>query len=178
MKLSNSLHRAMNEQIARELTAHFLYRAIAFSLYDKGYHGFSAWMENHAMEEYGHAEKIITYLKEKGARVSLEEISLSNEGWDNPRSAVEAALAHEEWLTKEIHKLHDLAAEENDKTSILLLDWFIAEQMEEEMIVTDLLKRMQLSDFSPVGLMLIDAELKVATPTGGAPAGGAGSAAP
>ena len=160
MKLSEALHKAMNEQIAREFTAHFLYRAIAFDLYDKGYYGFSEWMENHAREEYGHAEKIIGYLKEKTAKVSLGKINLTDKNWEDPRSAVEAALAHEEWLTAEIHKLHDLASKENDKTSILLLDWFVEEQKEEEMIVNELLKRMRISDFSPIGIMLVDSELR------------------
>ena len=157
------LHKALNEQIARELTAHFLYRSIALDLHDKGYYGFSTWMENHAHEEYGHAEKIISYLKEKNARVSLGKIDITDKQWDDPRSAVEAALAHEEWLTREIYKLHDLAAKENDKTSTILLDWFVEEQKEEEMVVQKLLKRMRVSDFSPVGLMLIDSELKTQT---------------
>ncbi|MGI9256963.1 MAG: ferritin [Salinispira sp.] len=164
MKLSENMHMALNEQVAREFTAHFLYRAIAFDLYERGYQGFSAWMENHAREEYGHAEKIITYLKDKNVPVFLKDISLTDKKWGNPKSAIEAALAHEEWLTEKIHILHDLASEENDKTSILLLDWFVEEQQEEEKIVNDLLKRINLCDSSPVGLMLIDAELNSGAP--------------
>lgn len=164
MKLSSALHAALNDQIAREFTAHFLYRAIAFDLYEKGYYGFSAWMENHAREEYGHAERIINYLKEKNARVSLHAIEITNKNWNGPKAAVEAALAHEEWLTAEIHKLHDQASAENDKTSILLLDWFVEEQQEEEKVVGDLIKRMKLCDFSPVGLMILDSELTTQTP--------------
>jgi len=164
MKLSAAMHKALNEQIAREFTAHFLYRAIAFDLHDQGYYGFAAWMENHAHEEYGHAEKIINYLKEKHARVHLNEVKITNKNWGGPQGAVEAALAHEEWLTAEIHKLHDLASQENDKTSILLLDWFVEEQKEEEQVVNDLRKRIELCDSSPVGLVIIDAELSAQTP--------------
>ncbi len=164
MKLSEKLHKALNQQIGREFTAHFLYRAIALDLYDKGYLGFSAWMDQHAREEYGHAEKIIEYLKDKDAKVSLSKVDMTDKSWDGVKEAVEAAMAHEQWLTSKIHEIHDLASEENDKTSIILLDWFVEEQKEEEMVVGTLLKRMKLTEYSPVGLMVLDAELAGSTP--------------
>lgn len=164
MKLEKKLHHALNEQVARELKAHFLYRAIALDLYDKGYLGFSAWMEQHATEEYGHAEKIIGYLKEKDAKVVLSTIELGEESWPGAKEAVEAALGHEQWLTEKIHEIHDMASEANDKTTTILLDWFVEEQKEEEMVVGTLLKRMKLTEFSPVGLMVLDAELSGSVP--------------
>ncbi len=164
MKLSDTIHNALNEQLGRELRAHFLYRAISFDLYDKGYLGFSAWMDQHAKEEYGHAEKIIAYLKQKDARVSLSKIDVSGKAWETVKEAVEAALGHEQWLTEQIHKVHDLATSENDKTTTILMDWFVEEQKEEEMVVHSLLKRMGLTEFSPVGLMVIDTELRAQVP--------------
>ena len=160
MKLSDTIHKALNEQLGRELRAHFLYRAISFDLYDKGYLGFSAWMDQHAREEYGHAEKIIAYLKQKDAKVSLSKIDVSGKEWGSVQEAVEAALGHEQWLTEQIHKVHDLASSENDKTTTILMDWFVEEQKEEEQVVGSLLKRMKLTEFSPVGLMVIDSELR------------------
>mgnify|MGYP006278003543 FL=1 len=160
MKLSDAVHKALNEQLGRELVAHFLYRAISFDLYDKGYLGFSAWMDGHAKEEYGHAEKIIEYLKQKDAKVVLSRVDISDKSWDTVQDAVGAALKHEQWLTEQIHKVHDLASEENDKTTSILMDWFVEEQKEEELVVNSLLKRMKLTEFSPVGLMVIDSELK------------------
>jgi ferritin len=160
MKLSESVHKALNEQIGRELKAHFLYRAIAFDLYDKGYLGFSAWMDHHAQEEYEHAERIIAYLKQKDARVRLDAVNIGDPSWGSVKEAVQAALEHEQWLTEQIHTIHDLASEENDKTTIILMDWFVEEQKEEEMVVGSLMKRMKLADYSPVGLMVIDTELK------------------
>lgn len=164
MKLSEKIHKALNEQIGREFRAHFMYRAIAFDLFDKGYLGFAAWMDQHATEEYAHAEKIIAYLKQKDAKVTMSKLDVGDKSWDSVKDAVEAALAHEQWLTSEIHKIHDLAGEENDKTTTILMDWFVEEQKEEEMVVNSLLKRMRLTEFSPVGLMVLDAELKNGAP--------------
>ena len=160
MKLSEAVHKALNEQLGREFGAHFLYRSISFDLYDKGYIGFSTWMEQHATEEYGHAQKIIDYLKQKDARVTLGRIETTDKTWDSVEEAVNAALKHEQWLTSEIHKIHDLASKENDKTTTILMDWFVEEQKEEEMVVGSLVKRLGLTEYSPVGLMVIDSELR------------------
>jgi ferritin len=163
MALSKKIHDGLNEQIAREFQAHFLYRAVAMDLYDKGYEGFAAWMEQHATEEYGHAQRIIDFLREKDARVILPAVPKPKDTWDGVQPAVESALAHEKKLTADIHALHHLAEEENDLATISMLDWFVSEQVEEEHIVTRLLKRISLTGDSPIGLVVIDGELRAAT---------------
>lgn len=160
MALSKKIHDGLNEQIAREFQAHFLYRAIAMDLYDKGYEGVSGWMEHHAQEEYGHAERIIAYLKEHDAKVELPAVPKPQGEWPTVKGAVEAALQHERKLTSDIHALHKLADEENDLATVSMLDWFISEQVEEEHVVTRLLKRLNLAGDSPIGLVVIDAELR------------------
>ena len=167
MGLSDSMTKSLNEQLERELVAHFLYRAIAMDLYDKGYEGFAGWMDNHAQEEYGHADRIITYLREKDTRVVLPAVPKPKESWPGVKEAVESALGHEQMLTRKIHELHKQAEDENDLGTVSMLDWFVAEQVEEEHLVSRLLKRIALAGNSDIGLIVIDAEL----------GGGAGSPA-
>lgn len=164
MALSEKIHQALNEQIAREFQAHFLYRSIAMDLYDKGYEGFAAWMEQHATEEYGHAQRIIDFLRENDARVVLPAVPKPQDSWPAVKEAVQAALGHEQKLTKDIHALHRLADEESDLATVSMLDWFVSEQVEEEHIVTRLLKRIALAGDSAVALVVLDAELKSGNP--------------
>ncbi|MFW5741701.1 MAG: ferritin [Spirochaetota bacterium] len=166
MALSKKIHDGLNEQIAREFQAHFLYRAVAMDLYDKGYEGFAGWMEQHATEEYGHAERIIAYLKENDARVLLPAVPKPQDSWSTVQAAVEAALAHEKKLTSDIHELHRLADEEGDLATVSMLDWFVSEQVEEEHIVNRLLKRISLGGDSAIGLIVIDAELRATVGAG------------
>ena len=163
MALSKKIHDGLNEQVAREFQAHFIYRAIAMDLYDKGYEGFAAWMEQHATEEYGHAERIISFLKENDARVLLPAVPKPQDSWSTVQSAVEAALAHEKKLTADIHELHRLADEEGDLATVSMLDWFVSEQVEEEHIVNRLLKRISLGGDSAIGLVVIDSEMRAAS---------------
>lgn len=164
MALSKKIHEGLNEQVAREFQAHFIYRAIAMDLYDKGYEGFAAWMDHHATEEYGHAERIIAFLRENDARVILPAVPKPQDTWSTVKEAVAAALAHEKKLTSDIHALHRLAEEENDLATISMLDWFVSEQVEEEHVVTRLLKRIDLAGETPVGMVVIDGELRDQTP--------------
>lgn len=160
MALRQKIHEALNEQIAREFQAHFIYRAIAMDLYEKGYDGFAGWMEQHAKEEYGHAERIIHYLRENDARVTLTAIPKPQDTWPTVKGAVEAALQHEKKLTADIYELHRLADEDGDLATVSMLDWFVSEQVEEEHVVNRLLKRIALAGDSPIGLVVIDNELK------------------
>ena len=159
MGLSENMQKGLNAQLAREFMAHFVYRAIAMDLYDKGYAGFASWMDSHAAEEYGHADRIIAYLREKDVKVLLPAVEKPKETWASVKDAVEAALGHERSLTKNIYELHKQAEDEGDLATVSMLDWFVAEQIEEEHIVTRLLKRISLAGNSDIGLIVIDGEL-------------------
>jgi ferritin len=160
MALTAKIHEALNAQIAREFQAHFIYRAIAMDLYDKGFEGISTWMEQHASEEYGHAERIIHFLKENDAKVVLPAVPKLKSEWPGVKEAIEEALAHEKQLTGDIHGLHKLAEEEGDLGTVSMLDWFVEEQVEEEHIVNRLLKRIKLAGGSDIALFVIDSEMR------------------
>ncbi len=163
MELSTAIRNGLNEQLQRELIAHFLYRSIAMDLYHKGYDGFAAWMDNHATEEYGHFERIVAYLKEKGARVVLPELPKPKDSWNGVKDAVTAALQHERKLTQDIHNLYKAAEEAGDLETMSMLDWFVGEQIEEEHVVGRLLKRIELAGDQPTSLVVIDGHLASAS---------------
>jgi len=160
MALSDKMHKALNEQIAKEFQAHFLYRAVSMDLYYKGFEGVSSWMDQHATEEYGHAEKIIAFLKENDAKVTLPSVPALKSEWGSVQEAIEDALAHEQKLTRDIYELHKMADSEGDLGTVSMLDWFVEEQVEEEHVVTRLLKRIKLAGNSDIGLFVIDSELR------------------
>lgn len=159
MELAASLQTALNEQLKRELIAHFLYKAMAMDLYHKGYDGFAAWMDNHATEEYGHFERIVAYLKDKGARVILPELPKPTDTWPGVKEAIQAALGHEQKLTRDIHDLCALAEKEGDLSTLSMLDWFVNEQVEEEHMVGRLLKRIELAGGQPAALLALDGQV-------------------
>ena len=78
----------------------------------------------------------------------------------------EDALAHEEKVTERIHELASLALEIKDHATYNFLQWFIAEQVEEEETATDMVQKFRMAGEHPAGLYQLDKELaaRVFTP--------------
>ena len=71
----------------------------------------------------------------------------------------EEALAHEEKVTARIHDLASLALELKDHATYNFLQWFIAEQVEEEETAMDMVQKFKMAGEHPAGLYQLDKEL-------------------
>ena len=69
------------------------------------------------------------------------------------------ALEHERSVTSMINDLYALAVSERDYPSHVLLEWFVAEQVEEEKVLTELVDHMDLIGDDGTGLLILDARL-------------------
>jgi len=58
-----------------------------------------------------------------------------------------------------INRLVDLAIGENDHASNIFLQWFVTEQVEEEMNADGLVRKLKLTGDSPNALLMIDREM-------------------
>ena len=72
-------------------------------------------------------------------------------------------LVHEKKVTSLIHNLYALAEEEKDYATRQMLGWYIAEQVEEEANVQEIIDNLNLIGDSGVGLLQIDRELAART---------------
>ena len=75
-------------------------------------------------------------------------------------------LSRERKLTETIQTLFELAGAEKDYSSYPLLQWFIEEQVEEEMLVSQVVERLRMSGDDPSALLILDSELAQRQPTG------------
>jgi len=66
---------------------------------------------------------------------------------------------HEQKVTKSIHDLLKIAKAENDYTTENFLQWYIAEQREEENLMRSILDKIKLIGKSPMALYYIDKEI-------------------
>jgi ferritin len=70
------------------------------------------------------------------------------------------ALAHEEKVTGRIHDLASLALELKDHATYNFLQWFIAEQVEEEETASGMVQKFVMAGEHPAGLYQLDKELE------------------
>ena len=142
--LTKKMEEAFNEQIKWEFYSGYIYLSMMAWFEDKGLGGCAAWMKAQYQEEMFHAMKMFDYVNEQGNRVILRAIDAPPAEWDSPLAAFEHALEHERLVTGRINALVDLALEERDHASAHFLQWFVAEQVEEESSVGDAVNKMKL----------------------------------
>lgn len=99
------------------------------------------------------------YLIDQGARVTLSAIDAPRTQWKTPREIFEDVLAHEQKVTGFINELVDLALRENDHATNNFLQWFVAEQVEEEKNAGDILGKIRMTADVPGNLFILDQEL-------------------
>jgi ferritin len=157
--LSQNMVVALNQQINKEMYSAYLYLAMsAFTEY-KGLKGFSNWFYVQYQEETEHAMRIYNYLLAQGAQVRLQNIEQPPADFGSPMDMFQATLKHEQFITKSINELVDLALKEKDHATQIMLQWFVSEQIEEEANDNEIIDKLELTGVDGNGLFMIDKEL-------------------
>jgi ferritin len=151
------MEEALNEQINEELFSAYLYLAMAAYFHSQGLEGMARWMELQAKEELGHAMRIFRHLVERGGRVTLKALKEPQAEWESPLAAFQAAYQHERHITAKIHQLVDLAQGEKDHAAFQMLQWFVAEQVEEEDQTKRAVELLERAGPDGRGLLIVDA---------------------
>ena len=157
--ISNKIISAITAQINWEFWSGYLYLSMANHFESIGRKGIANWFRIQFKEEFAHAQIFINYLNARGAKVVLSPIKEVPSEWASPLEAFAATLAHERQVTSLINNLYALAEEEKDFATRQMLNWFIAEQVEEEETAQDLIDNFTLVGEDGTGIYQIDAEL-------------------
>ena len=157
--LSKKVQDAINEQIKNELYSGYLYLAMSADFESKNLPGFAHWMRMQAEEEQEHALKFFDFVNDRGARVVLQAIDQPPVEWESPLAVFEQTLEHEQKVTGLIYQLYELALEENDYPTQVMLQWFIDEQVEEEKNATEIVETLRLAGEKGQALIMMDRAL-------------------
>lgn len=170
--LSQSLQDALNEQVKNEFYSAHMYLAMSSWFDDKAMPGFAGWMRVQYTEELAHGLKIFDFINDRDGRARVSGIDTPPAEWKSAVDIFENSYAHEQKVTAMINNLYALAVKENDYPTIVLLQWFISEQVEEEKNAKLVVDQLRMAGDSSTALLLLDRELG-ARKTGAPQAGGA-----
>jgi ferritin len=164
--IKEKIQDALNKQLNAELYSSYLYFSMAAYFESASLKGFSNWMRVQAREELAHAMKFYDYINERGGRVNLTSIAAPSAQWDSPLAAFEQVYEHEQKVTGLINDLVTLAISEADHATNNFLQWFVAEQVEEESSADEIVQKLRLLGEDRSGLFMVDQELgqRVFTP--------------
>jgi ferritin len=162
--MKEAIQTALNEQIKSELASAYFYLS-AFGYFEcKNLSGFAHWMRVQSQEEVTHAMKFFNFMLDRGSRVILQAIDQPPVDFQSPLDAFLQALHHEQQVTSLIHRLYALAVQEQDYPAQVLLQWFIAEQVEEEKKVTKITEELKMVGDNVSALLLLNTTLSARRP--------------
>lgn len=159
MKMKENIQQAVNDQIQAEFASAYLYLAMAAEMDGRGLKGFAQWLRIQWEEETQHALKFYDHVLRRDGTVSLKALEAPKVQFDTPLEAFEQVLEHEQYITRRINDLYDLAVTERDYPLQTLLHWFIDEQIEEEENAREIIDDLRLAGDARPSLFLLDREL-------------------
>ncbi len=164
--IKEKIQKALNQQLNWELYSSYLYLSMSAYFHSTNLNGFAGWMRVQAQEELIHVMKFYDQLIQREGRVTLYAVEEPPSEWQTPLKAFEHAYNHEQKVTGFINNLVNLSIAEQDHTTNNFLQWFVAEQVEEEASVGEVRQKLRLIDDNSSGLFMLDNELgtRVFTP--------------
>lgn len=158
--LSKKIEKALNGQVEVEAASSQFYLAMASWAETKGLNGVSKFLYEHSDEERFHMMKLIKYINERGGKAVVPALSKPPEDFASLNSIFQSLFDHEVKVTKEINSVVELCLSEKDYTTHHFMQWYVAEQIEEEALAADLLDKLNLIGNDKGGLYLFDRDLE------------------
>ena len=137
MKLSDKLLKALVAQVKMEFESAYLYRSMSHDMKNIALNGYAKWLDKQYEEEREHALKLVSYIEDRDGVVDFLPIAGVKKHYTNPLDVAKASLAHEEAVSASIRNIFNLARKEGDLETEIFLQWFITEQVEEEVNARD-----------------------------------------
>jgi ferritin len=164
--LSEKLLKEFNLQIKHEFFSANYYLAMAAYCKDLDLDGFANFFIVQAEEERFHAMKFFNFINELNGRVLITSYDEPKNDFQSLEDVFASALGHEQFVTKRINLLMDIALKEKNYASVSFLNWFIDEQVEEEATMTTILNKIKRIGETGHGIYMLDSQLaqRVFTP--------------
>ena len=158
--LSKKIIKCLNDQINLEFYSSNLYLQMSSWSSNQGLEGSASFLRDHAVDEMNHMQRLFTYVNECGAMAELGQIAAPPTQFASVQEVFEKTYAHELIVTKKINELVHLAFTEQDYSTFNFLQWYVAEQHEEEMLSKSILDKIRIIGMDGQGLYHFDHELK------------------
>ncbi len=157
--LSQALSDRLNQQINLEMYSSHLYLQTSSWCAYKSLDGCAEFLRLHAEEESGHMNRLLNYMHETGAFVILGGMEAPPTQFESLTALFEKIYEHELFITTNINDLVHLANTEPDYSTLQFLQWYVAEQHQEEFLFKGILDKIKLIGTEGQGLFLIDKEV-------------------
>ncbi|MEK6451440.1 MULTISPECIES: ferritin [Myroides] len=158
--LSEKLQNALNEQIKLEGDSSQIYLDMASWAEIQGFEGIATFMFAQSDEERQHMLKLVKYVNQRGGEAVIPAITKPTLDHTSIKGLFKQLFDHEVFVSKSINELVHIALEDRDYATHNFLQWYVAEQIEEEATARTILDKINLIGDDKGGLYLFDNDIK------------------
>lgn len=126
----------------------------------QGFEGVANFMYKHSDEERQHMLKLVKFMTERGTEAKIPPIDQPSTKFESLKALFTELLDHEIEVTKAINALVHLTLTEQDYTTHNFLQWYVAEQIEEEALARTILDKLKIIGHeSGSGIYMFDRDI-------------------
>jgi ferritin len=163
--LSKEIEKALNAQITIEAESSQVYLSMASWAETQGFEGVAAFMYTHSDEERMHMLKLVKFINERGGHAKISKLNAPPVSFGSFKEMFQNLFDHEVMVSASINDLVHISLEQRDYATHNFLQWYVAEQIEEEALARTILDKINLIGDDKGGLYLFDNDVKLLTVT-------------
>jgi len=157
--LSKTIEQALNDQIALEAQSSFTYLGMASWADVNGYTNSAQFLYAQSAEERDHMLRLFNYINDAGGHALAPNFTVTNDDHSSLEDLFKETLKNEQRVTESINNLVDICLNEKDHSTHNFLQWYVAEQHEEEKSFRSILDLFKIIGTDGKGLYHIDKEI-------------------
>ena len=157
--LSKNIENALNNQVRIEAESSQTYLSMASWAETQGLEGISKFMYAQSDEERTHMLKLVKFINERGGHAQVTELKAPKTSYGTFKEMFEELYKHEIFVSESINELVHISLSEKDYATHNFLQWYVAEQIEEEAQAKLILDKINLIGDDKGGLYLFDRDI-------------------
>ena len=158
--LSNKIQEALNNQVRIEAESSQIYLAMGcWAEIQPGLEGVTEFFFKQSDEERLHMLKLIHFINERGGFATIPALSQPTLTYPSINHVFKELYKHEVFVSENINKIVDISLSEKDYATYNYLQWYVAEQIEEERLARTLNDKLEMIGEDKSGLYLFDRDI-------------------
>jgi ferritin len=158
--ISENIETSLNSQLKLEANASMQYLAMASWAEINGYNGVAGFFYSQSEEEKMHMLKLIKFINERGGTAVIPSLEKPESEYESLQDLFTAFLNSEENVTNSVNQIVFECLEAKDYTVHNFMQWYVAEQTEEEALARTILDKLRIIGSDKGGLYLFDRDIE------------------
>lgn len=158
--LPKNIEQELNNQIRIEAESSQIYLSMACWAETQGLQGVAHFMYRQSDEERSHMLKLVRYINERGGHAIITDLKAPKTMFGTFKEMFEELYKHEVYVSESINEVVHMALSQKDYATHNFLQWYVAEQIEEEAQAKTILDKINLIGEDRGGLYLFDRDIQ------------------